>query len=106
MYLYSQSSLDDICRHLASHIVAGMLNVGRRTLHHQDSLSIVATRGANSIHESLIVLYQVVGCCLIFGIGLIQSGEEQMFVVVLEGIGNLSPQGRQYLLVLFDSGSI
>ena len=68
--------------------------------------SIVASRGANGVNEGLVVLYQIVCGSLILGIGLVESCEEQMLIVVDEGIGNLSPQGRQYLFVLLDGGGI
>ena len=86
-----------------------LANVGRRALHHQHTRGVLAARGAHGVDERLVVHDEVIhgrGLRRVLGVGLVQSGKEQVVVVVAEGLGYLRPDGCQHGLVLLHGGSV
>ena len=100
MHFHHEVTFLGVGRHLESiPAVGGGIDVRARSLHHERTSGIVASRGAHSLHESLVIAVEhrhQLGMAATEEVILLErfvhAGEEQVLVVILELVGNLCPQ--------------
>ena len=67
--------------------IASAVDISVRSLHSEHAVCIIATSGTHRINESLFIFYESLHFGCIVGIRLIQTSENQMFVVCCNSCG-------------------
>ena len=107
MNLYHQSVCCRIMDFIHIIMSYGIVDIGIRTLNHQNSLGIVATSSTHCLNESLLILCNSIGqirsaqqCIGITATHtrLIHTGKDKTLVIILETIGYLSPDLGEFCL--------
>ena len=99
MYLHSQLSTG-VNRHFTGKPIASLLCIRTGALHHQQSFYIIATGCTHGINESLLIFNKCRDIRLFIDRRFVLSCKDEMVIIVLELSGYLSPDSRQYRLVL------
>ena len=96
MHFDHQAVGNNIFREFAHrHHFATAVHTRRRSLNHERTAGVVASRCTHGIHKRLVVRHQDFGFVLVIIVccrGLVCTGEKQVFVIVLKAVCNLRPE--------------